>query len=78
MSMTGGEDQSGVGKDEGLVPRCFRHLLKTIVRLGGKVGVKASYLEIYNEQIMDLLGNEGSSLQCRWSAENVCLAGLLR
>lgn len=36
-----------------------------------KVYVKASFLEIYNEQIVDLLSDDGRNLPCRWNQESV-------
>jgi kinesin family protein 12 len=35
----------------------------------GQVAVRASYLEIYNEHVYDLLNPKGPSLPIRWNAE---------
>lgn len=43
----------------GIIPRSFEHIFEAIsVAEGTKYLVLASYLEIYNEEIRDLLGND--------------------
>ncbi|KAK7912537.1 hypothetical protein WMY93_012748 [Mugilogobius chulae] len=46
----------------GVIPRAFEHIFETIqCAENTKFLVRASYLEIYNEEIRDLLGNEAKS-----------------
>lgn len=53
----------------GILPRCVEFIFSSIAKEMKKSGVeflvKCSYLEIYQEQVMDLLGELGSSLQLR-------------
>ena len=43
----------------GIIPRAFEHIFETIqVTENVKFLVRASYLEIYNEEIRDLLGKD--------------------
>ncbi|KAI1902873.1 hypothetical protein AGOR_G00020780 [Albula goreensis] len=39
----------------GLIQRCLSHLLGLVHSAGGGITLRASYLEIYNEQVQDLL-----------------------
>ncbi len=60
-----GSGEGAVGENQGLIQRVFDHLFKRIAELEkgeGKIEVscKCSYLEIYNEQVTDML-SEGSS-----------------
>ena len=46
----------GVPSQRGLIPRSFQHIFESIsVTENTKFLVRASYLEIYNEEIRDLL-----------------------
>eukprot|EP00041_Stephanoeca_diplocostata_P032262 m.1030128 g.1030128 ORF g.1030128 m.1030128 type:complete len:159 (+) comp24117_c0_seq8:144-620(+) len=62
----------GCSADEGLLQRSIRCLFARMEREGTAgtpaVSVAASYLEIYNEQVLDLL-NPGTPLAVRWTAE---------
>ena len=59
----------------GLIPRALGQLF---AMLGGSgrsrpaYSVRASYLEIYNESINDLLNPESTNLQLRWQSKTGC------
>ena len=55
----------------GITPRSFEHIFQaTQVREDTKFLIRASYLEIYNEQVRDLLSeNVGTSLDLREDPE---------
>ncbi|TPX35776.1 hypothetical protein SmJEL517_g01872 [Synchytrium microbalum] len=57
----------------GIIPRSLRYLYDQLSRLpadsGIKYTVRASYLEIYNEQVQDLLNRRGTGLNVRWDQE---------
>lgn len=54
--MQGVEDPSS---QRGIIPRAFEHVFEAISLVEDiKYLVLASYLEIYNEEIRDLLGND--------------------
>ncbi|XP_012937434.1 myb-like protein H [Aplysia californica] len=52
----------------GIIQRSFKHLFQLLKRQGTTKMIRASYLEIYNEQVIDLLNNSHRRyLQVRWS-----------
>uniref|UniRef100_A0A2C9KXJ1 Kinesin-like protein n=1 Tax=Biomphalaria glabrata TaxID=6526 RepID=A0A2C9KXJ1_BIOGL len=52
----------------GLIQRCFKYLYQSIKKLGTPRVIKASFLEVYNEQVIDLLNNsQRRYLTVRWS-----------
>ncbi|XP_056020727.1 kinesin-like protein KIF12 isoform X6 [Ostrea edulis] len=52
----------------GLMQRSFSYLLQQAESVSGNKVIRASYLEIYNEQVIDLLNpNQKRYLQVRWS-----------
>lgn len=58
---------------EGIIPRAVRHLFATLdsytaSRTGVSYAISASYLEIYNEHINDLLNTSSTNLPIRWHA----------
>jgi kinesin family member 12 len=58
----------------GVVPRCLRYMFALITRLNetqpdARVSVHASYLEIYNEQVQDLLNPTNVALPVRYNNE---------
>ena len=62
----------------GIVPRALRFLFKQVERIRQEfaarpdrqqaISVRAAYLEIYNEQVLDLLNPGPNSLVIRWTA----------
>ena len=68
-------DETGLQKDDGLILRSLAHLYARMEAAGGgkpngpKFRVRASYLEIYNEAVYDLLDpGDPAQLQVRWDA----------
>ncbi len=55
----------------GIVPRALRYLFEEIIgrETTGPVTSRSSFLEIYNENVYDLLNPKGPSLPIRWTAE---------
>jgi kinesin family member 12 len=51
----------------GLLPRSIKYLWSVMGNKTEKYFVKVSFLEIYNEQIRDLLNNNAKNLQIRWN-----------
>eukprot|EP00466_Bigelowiella_natans_P016681 jgi/Bigna1/89110/estExt_fgenesh1_pg.C_440011 len=54
---------------DGLIPRSLSYLYAQIYaakKEGKEVSISSSYLEIYNEQVFDLLSNESSALPVRY------------
>jgi hypothetical protein len=73
FTITGPSEQAN-SKTVGLVPRALSYLFERIQEqqssgASGTVRIQASYLEIYNENVYDLLTNSDESLQVRWSQE---------
>ncbi|XP_070206132.1 kinesin-like protein KIF17 [Littorina saxatilis] len=63
--------QVGVTPDPemyGIIQRSFKYMYQQIKQQGGGKFIRASYLEIYNEQVIDLLNNSHRRyLSVRWS-----------
>lgn len=55
---------------EGIVPRSVRYLWQQMAQRQEKFYVKASFLEIYNEQLNDLLEPSSENLHYRWNVQN--------
>ena len=53
----------------GVIPRSIKYLWSVMGSKNEKFFVKVSFLEIYNEQIRDLLNSNSGSLQVRWNAK---------
>ncbi|XP_025090742.1 kinesin-like protein KIF12 isoform X2 [Pomacea canaliculata] len=52
----------------GIIQRSFKYMYKQIKQQGGGKIIRASYLEVYNEQVIDLLNNSHKRyLSVRWS-----------
>ncbi|KAG5186896.1 P-loop containing nucleoside triphosphate hydrolase protein [Tribonema minus] len=69
----GGGLQGGAGESEGLVPRSMAHLFERMARSNAaadtRYRVRASYCEVYNEQVFDLLHLQKTPLQVRHNAK---------
>ncbi|KAL8013875.1 putative kinesin-like protein [Plasmopara halstedii] len=61
---------NSINPSDGLIPRAIEYLFSLINRAGTGVEiiVRASYCEIYNEQVLDLLNPESGVLNVRWNA----------
>ncbi|RKO92742.1 P-loop containing nucleoside triphosphate hydrolase protein, partial [Blyttiomyces helicus] len=67
-TITGPEGGETRGETMGLVPRALRFLFDRIGKETRSVfTTRAAYLEIYNEQVLDLLNPNSSALPVRWS-----------
>ena len=53
-------------KYSGIMPKSINYIWATVGRRQQKFYIKVSFLEIYNEQINDLLNPTNSNLQIRW------------
>ena len=75
---------TGCPGNEGVIPRSVRHILKNSIDLqesnsGWKVSLKASIVELYNEELKDLLCNsssKGEKLKISFDQGKVNVAGL--
>lgn len=59
----------------GVVPRCLTHLFNRIEN-NDDIKLKCSFVEIYNEEIKDLLNDSGKNLQIFGSTGNIKIKGL--
>jgi kinesin family member 12 len=58
-------------ESEGIIPRAFRYLWDSMVKRQETFYVKASFMEIYNEQVRDILNPSSGILHTRWNVKNV-------
>lgn len=60
----------GDGPQDGIIFRAVSHLFKSLARKKDdmRVTLKASYCEIYNERVYDLVNLKKKSLQIKWEA----------
>jgi hypothetical protein len=72
-------DETGLQRDDGLILRSLAHLYARMAAAGGEAPggprfrVRASYLEIYNEAVYDLLdAGDPAQLAVRWDATRGC------
>jgi kinesin family protein 12 len=75
--MSGVEDRLGRedwtptdDSEDGLFPRSVRHMWERMTMRPEQFYVKASFLEIYNEQLRDLLNPSSGILHQRWNVRN--------
>ena len=66
-----GRDNYVSDETEGIMPRAVRQLWKNMGTRNEQFYIKASYTEIYNEQLHDLLNPASGILHCRWNVNNV-------
>jgi hypothetical protein len=53
-------------KFTGIIPKSVKYIWNNVNKRNEKIFVKVSFLEIYNEQINDLLSPKNTNLQIRW------------
>ena len=53
---------------DGLIPRAIDYLFNSLAQLNARVAVRASFLEVYNERVFDLLNPSDQSLPLRWGS----------
>jgi hypothetical protein len=75
FSMSGVEDKLGregwtSDDNDGLFPRSVRYMWEKMTVRKEQFYVKASFLEIYNEQLRDLLNPSSGILHCRWNSKS--------
>jgi hypothetical protein len=51
----------------GIIPKSIKYIWNSVTNRNEKIFIKASFLEIYNEQINDLLNPKNTNLQIRWN-----------
>jgi hypothetical protein len=74
LAITGPQEVSPSPETVGLVPRALECMFEMIrkekeANAISAIRIQASYLEIYNENVLDLLNPQNSGLPVRWSAE---------
>lgn len=73
--MAGEEKRLGVegwksDNNDGIIPRSVDYMWNQMTYRNEQFYVKASFLEIYKEQIQDLLNPASGILHCRWNVQN--------
>ena len=56
---------------EGLIIRSIKYMWETMTDRQEQYFVKAAFMEVYNEQLRDLLNPSSGVLHCRWNVRNV-------
>jgi hypothetical protein len=74
-SMAGVEDRLGKAdytsdETDGIIPRGISYLWQEMARKQEQFFVKAAFMEIYNEQVRDLLNPAAGILHCRWNIKS--------
>ncbi|VDP00542.1 unnamed protein product [Heligmosomoides polygyrus] len=70
--------RGGEGESEGIIPRAVKYLFQSRNRLADldwTFEFKASFLEVYNEEVYDLLA-ERKKLEVKLGSGNTCVSGL--
>lgn len=73
-TITGPAEDTPSPDTVGLVPRALDFMFQEVQRLKAskeiqRIRIQASYMEIYNENVLDLLNPQNSGLPVRWSPE---------
>ena len=66
-----GRDVYVADDTEGIIPRGIRYLWQKMLQREEQFYIKSSFMEIYNEQLRDLLNPQSGVLHCRWNIKNV-------
>ena len=66
-------DQYISDESEGIIPRAIRYLWQAMSQKEEQFYIKASFTEIYNEQLRDLLNPASGILHMRWNVQNVII-----
>lgn len=74
-TMAGVEDKLGKegwrpDNNDGLIPRSIRYMWERMTMRKEQFYVQAAFMEIYNEQLRDILNPSTGVLQCRWNAKS--------
>ncbi len=51
------------GEHAGVIPRAIAHIFSSLEKSGSEYTVHVSYMELYNEELFDLLSNEQKTLR---------------
>jgi kinesin family protein 12 len=74
-TMAGEEKRLGIegwksNKNDGIIPRSIEYMWEQMTGRTEQFYIKASFAEIYKEQIQDLLNPASGILHCRWNVQN--------
>ena len=74
-TMAGEEKRLGIegwksNNNDGIIPRSIEYMWAQMTGRTEQFYVKASFAEIYKEQIQDLLNPASGILHCRWNVQN--------
>jgi kinesin family member 12 len=74
LAITGPSDEKSRSDSLGLVPRALAQMFfqirsQTEAGVISSIRIQASYLEIYNENVLDLLNPQNSGLPVRWTVD---------